>query len=370
MGVWMLVFVAACVAHRVPPGTTSAAAAPEPPSSGGEAAVQPIDSAPVETSGGPHRWQLASASLVSDTSGGRHYRDLQLTIWSGEEKIDELALAGTFTPDTHTGTLWTPTLLPLGDRTLVRVTVDEYRGPGVASSHDILYALVDREIREVGQIDGRWEIVAIAGDWRRFSVAKYGKRFWFDGQRYIEVDGLRSDPSTDKQENPEVVFVKGCGEWECCVTGDRLSYDTPLYVALDAETPTFHAPEGARISDVQFFWVFEELVEISVVPDEDCEPYRLEEVEHLDETKAKRAYILDWVEENGASIWLDGVWSQVSAECILSPQQPGPSMTWVRLTLEDGSEGFLPLQDLAVDPARDLAEGEEASCVFGERRPY
>lgn len=331
---------------------------------------QVVAEGPLEQQDGQHLWQIASAGeRYPDTRGATYDTALVLRVIADGKVVAERALQGSYDPARGVGVLMVPRLEILGDRALVRVTVDDRR-PGYATSRDVLYALVEGEIREVAELKGYWQLEA-GSDWTQIRAVSEGEtlaRLRFDGSRYVPHDGLLDAPEAG--EEPQRVIIEACGQSECCVTGDRLSYDTDLYETLDAEAPTVAAAEGSVISKIEFLWVFEDLVEVEVITDQSlCSAYAAGTLDPIDPGVIEKAYLLDFVEENGVSLWRGGRWTQTSADCLLQPASVSASRTWARLTFEGGAEGLLPLDMLSVDASEEEGVDPE-SCVFGERRSY
>jgi hypothetical protein len=314
------------------------------------------------------RWEVVSIDHpIAMWEDRWAYTGLLLRVFRDRQLVTELPYRVRFDAQTGVGTLVYPTIVTVGDRNLVRVTVDKHEPTGSVFGDDVLFAFVDGDIRSVGHVPSDSVLVAPMGDWRRIRT-EYGRhRFSFDGERYVPDDGLFAEPLREQDGKlPERVVLDWCGRWDCCITGDTLKYNTMLYETLDAPKATIEVPANSVIENIEFFWVFENLVEVKVIPEDDCDPH--EEIGRLDTTRAEPAIILDWLEENGASVWLNGAWRQVSASCVYPYVGPGPSMNWVRLILEDGREGLLPLNWLRVkssDETNDLAGGDQEGCLFG-----
>ena len=188
----------------------------------------------------------------------------------------------------------------------------------------------------------------------------------------VEPPGApQPEPSTSAGEGLRRVVIEGCGQYECCVVGDRLSSDTELYETLEAEVPSVSVPGGSRVARIDFLWVFEDLVEVDVIAEQAlCRAYAEGAVDTIDPGDLKKAYLLDFVEENGVSLWMEGRWTQTSADCLPQQGPVSPSTTWARLTIEGGAVGLLPLDLLSVEAPEEEGGEEPAPCSFGERRTY
>lgn len=233
----------------------------------------------------------------------------------------------------------------------------------------MLYAYLDGEIRDVAHLTSGWSLAADRDDWRELAVEGEDVRLVFDGRRYIQE--RREEPTDEEEEEPRekrIVFEQ-CGEWECCVTGDVLAEDVQLFERLEADLPTINVTAGTKIDELTFLWVFDDLVEAEILTPKACERLLNDEDFEYDDSDIYLAYILNYTEENGVSLWRGG-WSQTNADCVLTGGQSG-STAWASVSAGE-VRGYLPLHDLLVEEPEKTETNDvsDPRCVFGERRLY